>query len=129
MKDITSRFLEVYNYLLESKKITNASDFAKKIGISTSLMSEIGEGRSNAGLKTLQKTVIEFPEINTKWLITGTEKMLSTEENKTDSEIFKEMIALQDKYIKKLEEEINSLKEEFRSERHSHRSADEKHKL
>src|SRR5690554_6541391 len=60
MKDITSRFLEVYNYLLESKKITNASDFAKKIGISTSLMSEIGEGRSNAGLKTLQKTVIEF---------------------------------------------------------------------
>ena len=41
MKEITIRFIEVYNYLLDIKKVKNASDFAEKIGISNSLMNEI----------------------------------------------------------------------------------------
>lgn len=75
MKEITIRFIDVYNYLLEIKKADNASDFAKKIGISTSLMNEILKGRSNVGIKPIQSTVIAFPELSLDWIIKGDGKM------------------------------------------------------
>jgi repressor LexA len=78
MNDITSRFLDIYNYLLNSKKTSSASDFAKKIEISTSLMSEILKKRTNAGINPIQKTVSEFPEINSEWLLTGKGEMIKT---------------------------------------------------
>lgn len=76
--DITIRFLDTYNYLLSVKKITSSKDFADKIEISSSLMTEIIKGRSNAGINPIQKTVIEFPEINAEWLLTGTGEMLNS---------------------------------------------------
>lgn len=75
MKDITIRFLEVYKYFLNAKKVKDASDFAGKIGISTSMMTEIVKGRSNAGVATIQKTVKHFKLINLEWLMTGHGKM------------------------------------------------------
>lgn len=75
MKDITIRFIEVYNYLLEVGKVSNASDFAKKIEISTSLMNEILKGKSNVGIKPIQKTVNVFDWISLDWLIQGKGKM------------------------------------------------------
>lgn len=127
MKYITIRFLEVYEYLKKEKKVTSASDFAEKIGISASLMSEMNKGRSNVGLETLQKTVNLFPEINTIWLIKGVGEMLMIESSRPEISVYEDMIDLQKKHIGVLEKEINSLKEEFRSEGYSHRTADEKH--
>lgn len=75
MKDITARFLEVYEYLLQIKKISNSSDFAKKIGISISMMNEITKGRSNVGVKAIHNTVRLFKNINIDWLLLGTGKM------------------------------------------------------
>ncbi len=127
MKYITSRFLEVYKYLKKEKKVTSASDFAEKIGISSSLMSEINKGRSNIGLETLQKTVNLYPEINTVWLVKGMGKMLVVENSQPEISIYEDMIELQKKHIEVLEKEITILKEEFRPEEHPHRTADEKH--
>lgn len=127
MKYITSRFLEVYKYLKKEKKVTSASDFAEKIGISSSLMSEINKGRSNIGLETLQKTVNLYPEINTVWLVKGMGKMLVVENSQPEISIYEDMIELQKKHIGVLEKEIAILKEEFRPEEHPHRTADEKH--
>jgi phage repressor protein C with HTH and peptisase S24 domain len=75
MKDITLRFIDVYNYLLGIKKVENASDFAKKIGISTSLMNEILKGRSNVGIKPIQSTVNVFFGLSLDWLVKGEGKM------------------------------------------------------
>lgn len=77
MEDITVRFLEVYNYLLSVNKIANSSDFAKKIDVSSSMISEIIKGRSNAGIKVIQNTVLKFKEINLDWLIKGDGKMIA----------------------------------------------------
>ncbi|WP_329804888.1 S24 family peptidase [Flavobacterium facile] len=75
MKDITIRFIDVYNYLLDIKKVKNASDFADKIQISSSLMNEILKGRSNVGIKPIQSTVKLFSFLNLDWLIKGEGKM------------------------------------------------------
>lgn len=72
MNDITKRFIELYNYLLEKKIVKNASDFSQNVGISSSLMNEILKGRSNVGIKPIQNTVLKYPyHISTDWLITG----------------------------------------------------------
>ncbi|PIF33022.1 hypothetical protein CLU81_3592 [Flavobacterium sp. 9] len=71
MNDITIRFLEVYGHLSERGQVSSPSDFAKKINISTSLMTEILKGRSNAGINPVQNTVKVFEEINADWLLTG----------------------------------------------------------
>lgn len=76
MKDsITDRFLIIYNHLLNTKKVDNLSDFAKKVGISASMMTEISKKRSKVGIKAIQNTVNRFPEINPDWVITGRGKM------------------------------------------------------
>lgn len=83
MKEVTNRFIDAYNYLMNNNYITNPSDFSKKIGISTSMMNEILKGRSNAGIKVIQNTVMEFNFINAEYLITGIGEIVKTksEEN------------------------------------------------
>lgn len=71
MKDITDRFIVVYNLLKDRGYISNPSEFAKKIRISTSMMNEILKGRSNAGIKVIQNIVKEYNFINTEYLILG----------------------------------------------------------
>lgn len=85
MKEVTNRFIDVYNYLMNNNYITNPSDFSKKIGISTSMMNEILKGRSNAGIKVIQNTVMEFNFINAEYLITGIGEIVKTKsEEKTN---------------------------------------------
>lgn len=76
MEDITKRFIEIYEYLLSINKISNSSDFAKKIQISPSMINEILKGRSNAGIKVIQNAVNSFQFINIEWLIKGSGKMV-----------------------------------------------------
>lgn len=75
MDDITSRFLKIYNDLIDLKKVENPSDFAKKIGVSPSMITEILKNRSNAGIKVVQNTVTTFKGYDIKWLITGDGRM------------------------------------------------------
>ncbi len=70
MNDITNRFINVYNLLLDTKKVNSASAFAKKIGVSSSLMTEILKGRSNVGLSLIQNTVLEYG-VNLNYIILG----------------------------------------------------------
>lgn len=75
LNDLTERFLEVYERLLLDKKVANLSDFAKKVGISNSMMTEIVKRRSNVGIKVIQNTVNTFDMISPDWIITGRGKM------------------------------------------------------
>lgn len=69
--DINNRFLEVYNLLLSSGRIANKGDFAKKLGVSSSIITDITKNRTKPGLTVLRNIVLSFPEINTEWLISG----------------------------------------------------------
>jgi transcriptional regulator with XRE-family HTH domain len=74
--DINSRFLNTYNFLLNSRLVTNKADFAKKLGISNSMITDISKNRTKPGLSVLRNIVLNFPEINIEWLIAGEGEML-----------------------------------------------------
>lgn len=75
MDDIRTRFLEAYGYLLREGFVTGYKNFASKISVSTSMITEISKGRSNVGMTAIQNIVLVFP-INADWLLTGRGKML-----------------------------------------------------
>ena len=56
------------------------SEFADKIGVQRSAISHLTSGRNNPSLDFLIKIKTEFPEIDTDWLIFGTEKTVHTDE-------------------------------------------------
>lgn len=137
MNDITIRFIEIYNHLLETKKVSNPSDFAKKIEISSSMMNEILKGRSNAGINPIQNTVKTFNSINSEWLLTGKGNMLKnlvglTEEPTNFREQLDDknkIITFQDEKIQKLEEEITQLKKAKEASEHNMHVAEPEEKL
>ena len=79
--DVTIRFLNIFHYLIESQMVSSSSDFAKRIGVSSSMMNEISKGRSNVGLSAIQNTVKTFPHISTTWILTGDGEMLNKNKN------------------------------------------------
>jgi transcriptional regulator with XRE-family HTH domain len=73
--DISSRFLQVLEHLISSGIVSSKGDFATKVGISNSMVTEISKGRSSVGVSAIQKTVLLFG-ISGDWLLTGTGDML-----------------------------------------------------
>lgn len=66
---------------IESENIT-AAEFADKIGVQRSSVSHVLNGRNNPGFAFIQKILETFPEINSRWLLTGTGQM---HENRTET--------------------------------------------
>jgi transcriptional regulator with XRE-family HTH domain len=106
MNDITNRFIEIYAYLLEQKKVSNPSHFAKMIDISTSMINEILKGRSNAGINPIQNTVKKFTEVNSEWLLTGSGNKLK---NEFENNLKLDSSAEKNKEIARLKDKINDL--------------------
>jgi len=79
--DVTIRFLEAYEYLKKQKKVLTPTSFARHLGVSTSLITEICKERTNAGIVPIQKLVEEFPEINATWILTNKGEMVLSNEN------------------------------------------------
>lgn len=76
--DISSRFIEAFERLLNENKITDRKDFAFKIGISPSMVTEISKGRSAVGTTAIQNLVLTFG-ISANWLLTGQGDMFHNE--------------------------------------------------
>lgn len=116
MEDITKRFISIYEYLIENNFVKNASDFAKTIDVSSSLVNEILKGRSNPGTKIIQNTVKKFDFFDLEWLILGKKSIIKSNNIDFSSDLnilLKErasMIELQKKYIKTLEDQLNKSK-------------------
>lgn len=75
--ELSARFIAAYEALIDSKKVTDKRDFALKIGISPSMVTEISKGRSNVGTLAVQNIVSVF-NIDADWLLTGRGKMLKS---------------------------------------------------
>lgn len=78
--DVTLRFIEAYTHLIESGKITDKKEFAQKLGISTSMMTEISKGRSNVGITAIQN-IVKYFSISSTWLLTGEGTMILSPNN------------------------------------------------
>lgn len=68
--EISARFVEAYEALLNNDVVTDKRDFATKLGISASMMTEITKGRSSVGTSAIQNIVSQF-NIDANWLLTG----------------------------------------------------------
>lgn len=124
MNEVTKRFIEVYNWLFSEKKISGQKDFASKIGVSSSMITEIIKERSNVGISAIQNTVLTFG-INSHWFLTGFGKkdgidVLAEPSIHYENKIFdaqsvtietqSETIETQRKYINHLEDEGEKMK-------------------
>lgn len=85
--DITQRYLLLIKTLIDNKEVSSGKEFAQRIGVSPSSITEIDKGRTNVGLSALQKTVQTFPLINLDWLINGKGEIFKT---KTPKNVIKE---------------------------------------
>ncbi len=84
MNDITTRFLDVYEWLKKEKLVLTPKGFAYEIEVSTSLITEICKKRTNAGITPIQNLINRFPQVNSNWLLTGQGDMLKSELKKED---------------------------------------------
>ena len=73
---LSSRFIQAYERLLADNKTKDKKDFAAKIGISSSMVTEISKGRSAVGATAIQNIVLVFG-ISPSWLLTGTGTMFA----------------------------------------------------
>lgn len=82
MNDLTSRFLAVYDYLKEAGRVSNKVDFAQKLEISSSTITDITKNRTNPGINVIRGFVKSFPEISIEWLIEGEGQMVKKSHKK-----------------------------------------------
>ena len=109
--------MSVYNMLLNEHITTGFKDFASKIGVSTSMITEISKGRSNVGVTALQNTVDLF-NVDANWLLTGTGEMTKKSEEETSDnlnnnemeETYKVALKVMAKELKELEKENAELR-------------------
>lgn len=74
MDDLTKRFIDSYEYLKTAGFVKNDTEFATKLDVSRSMITEIMKGRSNPGGKALQNIVSKYP-VDGNWLLTGLGEM------------------------------------------------------
>lgn len=110
MNDVTSRFLDVYEYLKTKKIIANSRNFANELNISTSLFTEISKKRTNAGMIPIQNLLKKFQDIDANWLLTGEGSMLKNSSIEININ-YKELAEARLEIIT-LKDEINELKDE-----------------
>lgn len=115
VNELSIRFRCAYDYLTNAGKVAGYKDFASKIGVSTSMITEIFKGRSNVGTTALQNIVKEF-NIDGNWLFTGNGNMFI--ENNINLPILTEKPTINDepmlyKIYKEKDLEVGILKEEI----------------
>lgn len=129
VNDLSSRFIEVVQYLTKNRIVSGNKDFASKIGVSNSMITEIFKGRSNVGVSAIQNTVLLF-SIDANWLLTGRGSMLgsiqsneqiidnTSKQSVEESMLYK--MYQQEKAEKEAKiEEIGALKERIRQLEHN----------
>ena len=145
LNELSVRFLKVLEFLIDKKYVSDNKDFATKISVSASLITEISKGRSNVGLTAIQNTVLTFP-IDSDWLLTGRGCMFRDSEETGDASgslqtdflsapesasFLYRMYKEKDDENKSLIEELGGLKERlrhFESELSQYESQPEKYK-
>lgn len=100
------------------------SGFEKKVGLSNNSIQTAIKRNSNLKDETLNTILNSFPALNAKWLLTGEEPMLKSDDQQQVPKTYKEMeeakvvlmeklIVMQEKRIKDLEKFIEAAKLQF----------------
>ena len=112
---VNQRFISAINYLLDSNTESNKYTIAQKLGLKTSMFSEILKKRVNVGIEHIIRLKKNW-NISYDWILDGSGEMIKLENNiknldfKELAESRKETAELLREKIKNLEEEISQLK-------------------
>ena len=112
---VNQRFISAINYLLDSNTESNKYTIAQKLGLKTSMFSEILKKRVNVGIEHIIRLKKNW-DISYDWILDGSGEMIKLENNiknldfKELAESRKETAELLREKIKNLEEEISQLK-------------------
>lgn len=93
--------------IIDSEKL-NEYSFSKRIGKSNTAIAKIVKGGSKPGFEIIEAVLVEFPSINSDWLIHGTGQM--TKEVQRDAGT---PGAYLQEYLQKLEERFEKLTEQL----------------
>lgn len=74
---MNQRLREVVNFLKEQRKVLSDGEFADKIDVGRSQLSEVMSGKRKVSERYILKLLTKFPEISEKWLRTGEGDMLN----------------------------------------------------
>jgi len=66
--------------IIDAEKIT-AAEFADMIGVQRSNVSHVLNGRNNPGFSFIQKILETFPNVNSRWLLTGEGELYNNNKN------------------------------------------------
>jgi transcriptional regulator with XRE-family HTH domain len=62
-------------------KMLNAAELADQIGVQRSSVSHVINGRNNPSSSFIEKLLLNYPDLNARWLITGEGKMLQSDKD------------------------------------------------
>ena len=86
--DVSQRFTEVVNYLLESRVLKNQAQLAQILSLSKGYVSQLVNGQREPSSDVVRKLANSFPTINENWLLTGAGAMLKeNSENLPQNEV------------------------------------------
>lgn len=74
---MNQRLREVVNFLKEQRKVLSDGEFADKIDVGRSQLSEVMSGKRKVSERYILKLLAKFPEISEEWLRTGEGEMLN----------------------------------------------------
>lgn len=74
---MNQRLREVVNFLKEQRKVLSDGEFADKIDVGRSQLSEVMSGKRKVSERYILKLLTKFPEISEEWLRTGEGEMLN----------------------------------------------------
>ncbi|TDS57928.1 hypothetical protein C8P70_11461 [Myroides indicus] len=111
MKEITTRFFEVYKLLKEEGKIASQEELGSIIGTNKSGISDIKYGRKKLSLDNLINMISSYENINIEFILFNKKPVFKNlREDFSITTNYSYLIELQEKHIQKLEQEIQQLR-------------------
>ncbi len=84
--NVSQRFIEAVNFLIDSRHLRNQAELTAQLGLSKGYVSQIVTGKREPSEQIVRKFANQYPEINIAWLLTGEGEML-TEKTKNQTVI------------------------------------------
>lgn len=79
--NVSQRFIEAVNYLIENRKLRNQAELTARLDLSKGYVSQIVTGKREPSEQIVRRFANLYPEINVAWLLTGEGEMTQAPKN------------------------------------------------